>query len=147
MVTKRFSRTDSTENQSCLQLYVSSYFQAFLLSYNNVSATQKKTQSCVSCWKWQACLFMRLSSVLGRCTLTPSFPWPVSLSMRYVCFWQKQHYGFRCSISWLMTLVTDTDSCHTYFSSLWLRIGSYLTSSIPWRYPSSRRDYISLLLW
>ena len=34
--------------------------------------------------------------------------------MRYVCFLQKQHYGFRCNISWL-TLLTDTDSCHTYF--------------------------------
>ena len=72
-----------------------------------------QTSTGVSCWNWQSCQFLGLSSVPGLCTLTPSFPWPVSLSMRYTCLWQKQHHGLRCSISWL-TLLTDTKSCHTY---------------------------------
>ena len=40
-------------------------------------------------------------------------PWHVSLSMRYTCFWLKQHHDLRCSISWLM-LLTETESCHPY---------------------------------
>ena len=55
----------------------------------------------------------RVSSVPGLCTLTPSFLWLVSLSMRYTCFWLKQHHDLRCSISWLM-LSTETESCHPY---------------------------------